>query len=129
MFELCKGFCYGGFDCVQIWCFFGLGDNQVDYCFFKIGVWYIDNSVFQNMWLVIQDQFDFFGIDIIFVGNDQVFVVVDDMDIFVFICFVQVFGDEEFIGVQFCCGFIWYLLVVFEDIWVLNFDLVNFVLW
>jgi len=73
----------------------GRGHDQPDDCLAQVTVRHADDGAFEHAWLGIQHQFDFFGIDVVSAGNDQIFVAPQNVDVAVFVYLPKIASNEE----------------------------------
>ena len=87
-----------------------------------------DDSAFEHAWLGIQHQFDFFGVDVVSAGNDQIFVAPQNVDVAVFVDLPQIASNEEPVASQLGRGFLGHLPIALEYVWSANFNLSHSIL-
>ena len=75
--------------------------------------------------LFIKNKLDFFWINIIAAGNNQILVAPDNLQIALIIDKTQITGDEKSIFTQFFTGFFRHVPIADKDIRAAHFDLTN----
>ncbi len=83
----------------------GLCHDDTNNRFTEIWVRHADHGAFQYSGLIIENQLDLFGVNVVTARDDKILVATNDMDVAIVVDAAQITGDEKAVVAQFGSGF------------------------